>query len=78
MVKREFIVRTVNPDDKRQVILGLTDKGRCIFDEFQNEALASILSSLTTRLTPEESQLLETLLKKCSLMRPPSYIAKLC
>ncbi|WLI76440.1 MarR family transcriptional regulator [Kosakonia sp. H02] len=64
MVKRELIVRTVNPDDKRQVILGLTDKGRCICDRFQNEALASILRSLTTRLTPEESRLLETLLIK--------------
>ena len=64
MVKRELIVRTLNPDDKRQVILGLTDKGRAICDRFQSEALASILRSLTTRLTDEESRLLEMLLVK--------------
>ncbi|WP_342325119.1 MarR family transcriptional regulator [Kosakonia sp. BYX6] len=64
MVKRELILRTTNPEDKRQVILALTEKGRCICDRFQNEALASILSSLTSRLTPEESQLLVELLIK--------------
>ncbi|WP_039056513.1 MarR family transcriptional regulator [Enterobacter sp. Bisph1] len=64
MVKRDLIVRSTNPEDKRQVILELTDKGRALCDRFQNEALASILSSLTARLTAEESRLLVELLIK--------------
>ncbi len=64
MVKRDLVVRTTNPDDKRQVILGLTEKGRAICDRFQNEALASILTSLTERLTNDEAQQLVTLLIK--------------
>jgi MarR family multiple antibiotic resistance transcriptional regulator len=64
MVKRELIVRTQNPEDKRQVILALTDKGRAICDRFQNEALASILGLLTARLTAGESRQLEALLIK--------------
>ncbi|MGY5956776.1 MarR family transcriptional regulator, multiple antibiotic resistance protein MarR [Kosakonia sp. BK9b] len=64
MVKRDLVVRNTNQDDKRQVILGLTDKGRAICDRFQNEALASILGSLTERLTADESrQLVELLIK---------------
>ena len=64
MVKRELILRTPNPEDKRQVILALTEKGQKICDRFQNEALSSILGSLTARLTPEESHLLVQLLIK--------------
>ncbi|AHJ73641.1 MarR family transcriptional regulator [Kosakonia sacchari] len=64
MAKRDLIVRTTNPEDKRQVILELTDKGRVICDRFQNEALASILSTLTSRLTADESRLLVELLIK--------------
>lgn len=64
MVKRDLIVRNINPEDKRQVILELTDKGQQICDRFQNEALDSIIGALTTRLTPEESQQLTGLLIK--------------
>lgn len=64
MVKRELIVRHPNPQDKRQVILALTDKGLLICDRFQNEALASIISSLTARLTQDESQQLVALITK--------------
>ncbi|AMO49807.1 MarR family transcriptional regulator, multiple antibiotic resistance protein MarR [Kosakonia oryzendophytica] len=64
MVKRELIVRNTNQEDKRQVILGLTDKGRAICDRFQNEALATILGTLTERLTPDEAQQLVALLIK--------------
>lgn len=64
MVKRDLIVRTTNPDDKRQVILGLTEKGRVICDRFQNEALTSILASLTERLSQDEAQQLVMLLIK--------------
>ena len=64
MVKRELILRNPNPEDKRQVILALTDKGRVSCERFQNEALATILDSLTARLTPEESRQLNALLIK--------------
>ncbi|MEW7313767.1 MarR family transcriptional regulator [Buttiauxella gaviniae] len=64
MVKRELILRKPNPQDKRQVILALTEKGQVICDHFQNEALASIISSLTERLTQEESQQLVALITK--------------
>ena len=64
MVKRELIVRHPNPQDKRQVILALTDKGQLICDRFQNEALASIISDLTARLTQDESQQLVALITK--------------
>nr|WP_318381458.1 MarR family transcriptional regulator [uncultured Enterobacter sp.] len=64
MVKRDLIVRTINPDDKRQVILGLTEKGLTICERFQNEALATIIHSLTERLSPDESRLLVDLLIK--------------
>jgi MarR family multiple antibiotic resistance transcriptional regulator len=49
-------------EDKRQVIRA--EKGQKICDRFQNEALSSILGSLTARLTPEESRLLVQLLIK--------------
>ncbi|VEC00339.1 Multiple antibiotic resistance protein marR [Cedecea lapagei] len=64
MVKRDLIVRHVNPEDKRQVILALTEKGQQICESFQNEALDSIIGMLTERLTPEESQQLNDLLLK--------------
>ncbi|OAT33760.1 multiple antibiotic resistance protein [Buttiauxella brennerae ATCC 51605] len=64
MVKRELIIRSPNPQDKRQVILALTGKGQVICDHFQNEALASIISDLTARLTPDESRQLVNLITK--------------
>ena len=64
MVKCGLILRSVNPQDKRQVILALTDKGCAICDRFQNEAQATIIAALTERLTPDESRLLVELLIK--------------
>lgn len=52
MVKRDLISRSPNPQDKRQVVLALTGKGELICERFVNEALASIISDLTARLTP--------------------------
>jgi MarR family multiple antibiotic resistance transcriptional regulator len=72
MVKRDLICRTPNPQDKRQVILSLTDKGQAICDRFQNEALASIIGDLTARLTPDESRLLVELITK---MLPDEIVA---
>lgn len=34
MVKRDLIVRNTNPEDKRQVILALTEKGQQICERF--------------------------------------------
>ncbi|WP_435947333.1 MarR family transcriptional regulator [Dryocola sp. BD586] len=72
MVKRDLIMRSPNPHDKRQVILALTDKGLAICDRFQNEALSSILGNLTARLTPDESRLLVELITK---MLPDEIVA---
>ncbi|MCT4701072.1 MarR family transcriptional regulator [Enterobacteriaceae bacterium H20N1] len=72
MVKRALIVRNPNPQDKRQVILALTDKGQDICDRFQNEALASIIGDLTAKLTPDESRLLAELMTK---MLPDEIVA---
>ncbi|WP_435954974.1 MarR family transcriptional regulator [Dryocola sp. BD626] len=72
MVKRELILRTPNPQDKRQVILALTDKGLAICDRFEKEALTSIIGDLTVRLTPDESRLLVQLIAK---MLPDEILA---
>lgn len=72
MVKRGLVCRTPNPQDKRQVVLALTDKGQAICDRFQNEALVSIISDLTARLTPDESRLLVELITK---MLPDEILA---
>ncbi|MGX5024812.1 MarR family transcriptional regulator [Enterobacter sp. UPMP2060] len=64
MVRRELIIKSVNPGDKRQVILTLTLKGQQICEMFQSEALQSILGALSERLTAEESaQLIKLLIK---------------
>jgi len=72
MVKRELIIRTPNPQDKRQVILALCDKGQALCDRFEKEALASIIGDLTARLTHDESRLLVELITK---MLPDEIVA---
>ncbi|HHG8774725.1 TPA: MarR family transcriptional regulator [Raoultella planticola] len=72
MVKRDLISRSPHPQDKRQVILALTDKGQLICERFVNEALASIISDLTARLTADESRLLVELMTK---MLPDEIVA---
>lgn len=72
MVKRDLISRSPNPQDKRQVVLVLTGKGELICERFVNEALASIISDLTARLTPDESRLLVELMTK---MLPDEIVA---
>ncbi|HGS6999611.1 MarR family multiple antibiotic resistance transcriptional regulator [Raoultella sp. BIGb0149] len=72
MVKRDLISRSPNPQDKRQVVLALSGKGELICERFVNEALASIISDLTARLTPDESRLLVELMTK---MLPDEIVA---
>ncbi|OON39739.1 MarR family transcriptional regulator [Izhakiella australiensis] len=64
MVKRDLIQRFTNPQDKRQVILALSEKGHEICRRFQHDAPTTIISQLTARLTDEESHLLAELLSK--------------
>ena len=64
MVKRELIARTPNPQDKRQVILTLTDEGQALCERFEKDAQTSIMGNLTARLTTEESRLLVELITK--------------
>lgn len=72
MVKSDLISRSPNPQDKRQVVLALSGKGELICERFVNEALASIISDLTARLTPDESRLLVELMTK---MLPDEIVA---
>ncbi|MDX6019260.1 MarR family transcriptional regulator [Scandinavium sp. V105_16] len=72
MVKSGLIERHRNAQDKRQVILALTEKGQSLCNTFQNEALNTILAELTARLTAEESQQLQALIIK---MLPDEYTA---
>ncbi len=72
MVKHDLIERHPNPQDKRQVILALTEKGQHLCETFQNEALNTILADLTARLTPDESQQLKDILIK---MLPDEFTA---
>ena len=64
LLKHELVVRNRDPQDKRQIVLGLTDKGRQVCSQFQDEPLSSILEVLTARLTAEESRQLSALLSK--------------
>ncbi len=64
MVKRELILRQPHPNDKRQIILALTDKGRAICQLFEQEGMQVLPVQLTTRLTQEEAVQLVRLLTK--------------
>ncbi|ACT07580.1 transcriptional regulator, MarR family [Dickeya chrysanthemi Ech1591] len=73
MVKRELIVRQPHPDDKRQVVLALTEKGREICRYFEQEGMQVIPAQLTARLTPQETEQLIRLLTK---MLPDEVVAR--
>ncbi|ACZ76231.1 MULTISPECIES: MarR family transcriptional regulator [Dickeya] len=73
MVKRELILRQPHPGDKRQVILGLTEKGQAICQHFELEGMRIVLSQTTARLTPQEVEHLMQLLIK---MLPDDVIAR--
>ncbi|PWW07594.1 MarR family transcriptional regulator [Mangrovibacter plantisponsor] len=64
MVKSGLIERHPDINDKRQVLLGLTEKGIMLCKTFENEAMTSILSDLTANLTQDEVNQLMTLLLK--------------
>lgn len=64
MVKRDLIVRSIHPQDKRQVVVQLTRKSHELCEHYQSMVLPEFLGELTTRLTPEEALQLEQLLLK--------------
>ena len=69
--RRGFVRRLPDPDDRRGVIIELTDEGREVVDE----AVAAIAISdrqLMDRLDPQEVEQLEGLLRKLlALLEPP-------
>ena len=69
--RRGFVRRLADPDDRRGVIIELTDQGREVVDE----AVAAIAISdrqLMERLDPQEVEQLEGLLRKLlALLEPP-------
>jgi DNA-binding MarR family transcriptional regulator len=69
--RRGFVRRLADPDDRRGVIIELTDQGRDVVDE----AVAAIAVSdrqLMDRLDPAEVEQLEGLLRKLlALLEPP-------
>ncbi|AIR68568.1 MarR family transcriptional regulator [Dickeya fangzhongdai] len=73
MVKRELILRQPHPNDKRQVILALTEKGQAICQHFEQEGMRIVLAQTTARLTHQEAEQLMRLLTK---MLPDDVIAR--
>jgi DNA-binding MarR family transcriptional regulator len=53
LVERGWIVRTPDPSDRRQALLGLTDEGRAHYERAQAQTLAR-LAPLMAQLRPEE------------------------
>jgi DNA-binding MarR family transcriptional regulator len=70
--RRGFVRRLADPDDRRGVIIELTDEGREVVDA----AVAAIAISdrqLLERLDPREVEQLEGLLRKLlALLEPPA------
>ncbi|GEM_PF-379365 len=64
MVDSDLLLRRPDPQDKRQVQLALTDKAKRICQNFEREALDTIITDLTARLTPDEVDSLMALLLK--------------
>src|SRR6186713_2854261 len=69
--RRGFVRRLADPDDRRGVIIELTDDGRTVVDEAV-AALATSDRQLMDRLDPQEVEQLEGLLRKLlALLEPP-------
>jgi len=69
--RRGFVRRLADPDDRRGVIIELTDEGREVVDE----AVAAIAISdrqLLDRLDPQDVEQLEGLLRKLLALLEPS------
>ncbi|SLM62543.1 MULTISPECIES: MarR family transcriptional regulator [Dickeya] len=73
MVKRDLLVRQRHPDDKRQVLLALTEKGQAICLRFEQEGMMVLPTRLMARLSPDEAKTLVQLITK---MLPDDIIAR--
>lgn len=62
MEKKEIVVRKMNPEDRRSVLVMLTDKGKKLEKETPN--INSILDNCCSGFDPNDIQLLTILLKK--------------
>jgi len=69
--RRGFVRRLDDPDDRRGVIIELTDEGREVVDEAV-AALAISDRQLLERLDPQEVELLEDLLRKFLALLEPT------
>ncbi|MDK9701150.1 MAG: MarR family transcriptional regulator, partial [bacterium] len=58
LVKAEFIERETNPNDRRQTILTLSDKGKRIIAQRQEQLVNTYLKMLE-RMKPKEQKALE-------------------
>jgi len=70
MEKKDVVIRKMNPEDRRSVLVMLTDKGKKLEKETPN--INSILDNCCSGFDPNDIQLLTILLKKLdkSLLDP--------
>ena len=70
MEKKDIVIRKMNPEDRRSVLVILTDKGKKLESETPN--INSILDNCCSGFDPNDIQLLTILLKKLdkSLVNP--------
>ena len=66
LVKRGFVVRETDPNDRRAVIISLTDEGEVFIEKYFPLHLAKIVEEFSV-LTPEENEELARLCKKVGL-----------
>lgn len=64
MEKKDLVVREMNPNDRRSLLVVLTDKGKTLKNV--TPPIDSILKSCCEGIKPEEIEQLTTLLKKLS------------
>ena len=62
MEKKDVVIRKMNPEDRRSVLVMLTDKGKKLESETPN--INSILDNCCSGFDPNDIQLLTILLKK--------------
>ena len=66
LVKRELVVRTQNPEDRRSTIIELTAAGKGLVEELFPRHVATVVQEMAV-LTPEEQSQLAALCRKLGL-----------
>lgn len=72
LVKREFVAREEDPNDRRRVILRMTDPGKSAFETAKRQTSARLAEMLKT-LTPDEQAAIVSALR---LIRPVFVVNK--